>query len=378
MLKTGDGEFTKSHFSGTIHSMTTILYSTLYGSHLYGTNTPTSDLDIKRIVLPALDDLLLCRPVSNKVVKTNTEKNTKNSADDVDQEYIPLQVFVKDFVEGQTYALELAFSMDGTHADQVIYDWALFDMVSELRSKYLTSNVKAMMGYVFNQANIYSFKGERLNCAREFHNFLLQEFTDVDAGDDQLQDFMPKDSYDDYPAELRQSVADKDLARAAAFDALARKYPKYIRSDVYDIGGGRMRPCFVLLEKTFPWTNTLSHSLNVTSTLINKYGDRAGAASQDNVDWKAMMHAVRIIDEGLELLEHKTITLPRSPADVARLLQIKRGELPIEPLKDELVAKLERLKELSMTCGLPTSGDQKFKQELEEFTLRWLKKFYFD
>lgn len=351
--------------------METVLYSTLYGSHLYGTNTPASDLDIKRIVLPSLDDLIMCKQVSNKVKKTNTVKHTKNSAEDVDQEDIPLQVFIKDFAEGQTYALELAFSIDGMHAHQQFHlsddtvvmsvlaqNNPFYKLVKQLRAEFLTSNVKAMMGYVFNQANLYSFKGERLNCAREFE-FLL---------------YGAHEYYKDDKITIGDVVSAPIWRERLA--KLEAKYPKYIRLDQYDIGGERMRPCIILLEKTFPFTNLLEHSIGVLRTIIDKYGSRADAASQDNVDWKATMHAVRIIDEGLELLEHKTITLPRPPADVVRLLQIKRGELPIEPIKDELVAKLERLKDVAATCGLPSSSDFQFKVRLEQFTLNWLKSFY--
>lgn len=100
----------------------TTLFKTRYGSWLYGTNTPTSDLDYKHIVLPYLDDLLVGKRVKNEVEKTNTEKNTRNSAEDVDNEYIPLQVFAHDFLGGQTYALELAFAVDFFEAYQVTFD----------------------------------------------------------------------------------------------------------------------------------------------------------------------------------------------------------------------------------------------------------------
>lgn len=379
--------------------MPQVLYSTLYGSHLYGTNTPQSDHDVKRIVLPDLSDLLLCKRVENKVKKTNTEKNVKNTADDVDQEDIPLQVFVRDFALGQTYALEIAFSCEGDHAQQTFYDpfGDLFrDMVRKLKTEFLTSNIKAMMGYVVNQANLYSFKGERLNCAREFRELLMTMWTDKDAGDDQLHDSLPDEKLEAYRESLGDDWAKfapnavgykefygEQLAEAVKagrealqvkFAALQEKYPKYFRIDQYDIGGGRMRPCFVLLEKTFPWSITLNHALKVADTLINKYGSRADAASESNVDWKATMHAVRIVDEGLELLEYKKITLPRH--NPARLLQIKRGELPLEPIKNELVEKLECLKELSATTDLPNSSDEQFKKRLEAFTLHWLTRFY--
>ena len=386
--------------------MEQLLFETLFGSHLYGTNTPTSDLDIKRIVLPDIDHLLLGKPLTNRVKKTNTAKNTKNSVDDVDQEDIPLQVFMQDFVAGQTYAIELAFAIDGTHARQVVHDARMYKLVAYLRTSFLTSNVKSMMGYVFNQANIYSFKGERLNCAREFRDLLITQFTDKDAGDDQLHDCLPDpgltaykenlaslssglagsrksldteigNSYKEfYGEELGAQVELQRNEHLAKFKALEVKYPKYFQVTEYDIGEGRMRPCFKVLEKTFPWSNTLGHSIDVADTLIKKYGTRANEASANNVDWKAMMHAVRIIDEGIELLTTHRIVLPRPPEQVARLLQIKRGELPLDPLKDELVAKLDSLKELSAASGLPLSTAPEFKERLERFMLAQLRELY--
>jgi RNA repair pathway DNA polymerase beta family len=87
-----------------------LLFSCQYGSRLYGTQTPTSDLDLKHVYLPALNDLLVGKQLANKVKKTNTKMNTRNGADDVDEEFLPVQVFARDFMMGQTYALELAFA----------------------------------------------------------------------------------------------------------------------------------------------------------------------------------------------------------------------------------------------------------------------------
>lgn len=344
------------------------LFTCYYGSRLYGTQTPTSDLDVKHVVLLALGDLLIGKPVKNIVHKTNNERSVRNTMDDVDEEFIPLQVFARDFLAGQTYALEMAFVLEGLHAGQQFYSdegqvvphsnhLALAIFVNELKKHYLTSNIKAMMGYVVNQANLYSFKGERLNVAREFRQCLMKGWFDSECGDDPISDFTM--SHDFVPV----------------FAALEAKYPKYFKVAEYDIGGGRMKPCFTLLEKTFPFTNTLSHSLTVVDALINKYGTRADQASAANVDWKAMMHALRIVDEGLELLSTRQLTFPFEQARVDRYLSIKRGEVPIEEVRDELAAKLDRLKELEQTTTLPT-GDQVLKAEFEEWLSAWMYIFY--
>src|ERR1035437_5203403 len=300
------------------------LFTTLYGSGLYGTKTPTSDRDLKHIVLSPLNDLLLGKKIDNKVKKTNTEKNVRNGVDDVDEEFITLQTFARHFIEGQTYAIELAFAIDGNHAEQTFYDprgivkmyktghgksaiakpmvtindFAPYDnltgdrvetpfiieFIRELREKFLTSNIKAMMGYVVNKASLYSFKGERLNVTREALAIFTSAancFVGVKVGD----------------------ILHEDPWFALKTAELAAKYPKYFKKTEYDRdGSGVMGPCFMILEKVIPFTDRIEHSLRVITTIEKKYGSRAEQASESNVDWKATMHALRIVDEGLQIL----------------------------------------------------------------------------
>jgi predicted nucleotidyltransferase len=58
-----------------------------FGSHLYGTNTPSSDLDIKGIYLPKAKDILLQRIAPVCSFSRPKDHGEKNSADDVDQEF---------------------------------------------------------------------------------------------------------------------------------------------------------------------------------------------------------------------------------------------------------------------------------------------------
>src|SRR6266849_2934641 len=62
-----------------------------FGSHLYGTATPQSDLDYKAVYLPEAADILLQR-VRNTVT-TSREKATgeRNTSGDVDRETHSLQ-----------------------------------------------------------------------------------------------------------------------------------------------------------------------------------------------------------------------------------------------------------------------------------------------
>ena len=56
-----------------------VIMKTRFGSHLYGTETPSSDLDLKSIYLPSVRDIL--RQQIRPVITTNTKSNNahKNS-----------------------------------------------------------------------------------------------------------------------------------------------------------------------------------------------------------------------------------------------------------------------------------------------------------
>ena len=85
------------------------LYTTTFGSKLYGTATKFSDTDIKKIVLPDLASLLIGRPISNTLYQTNTIAGKGNVNSDVDIEYVPIQVFARDVMKCQPYALEILY-----------------------------------------------------------------------------------------------------------------------------------------------------------------------------------------------------------------------------------------------------------------------------
>lgn len=340
-----------------------VLFSTLYGSRLYGTNTPESDRDEKLVVLPTLDSLLLGRAPKNSTKGPKKELGQKNGADDEDVERISLQVFAQHFIEGQTYALELAWAVDYHKAEQEVFDPRFVDFCHELRARFMTKNCNAIIGYAVNQANIYSNKGERLNTLRAA-NGLFAEF--VKRGDG-------KSRVSDCTTEFEQ------LAKP-----IAEQFPLYFQLTEYpiDAEGITMRPCVKLLEKTLPYSSTFENNLAVVQAALNRYGSRANSASVDNVDWKAMMHAVRIVQEGLTLFQKSDsdrlgyLEFPYFPDYCAWLLSIKRGELDVETVRNLLTDGVDELKRVTAESSYPELNKE-LQLEFNEWLLGWLKKFYF-
>ncbi len=331
------------------------LFTTEYGSRLYGTNTPESDVDLKHIVLPNLNDILIGKRINNVVKKTNKKEFTKNSAEDIDEEFIPIQIFAQDFLNGQTYALELAYAIESNHAGQIIHDHAIHPFIKELRRQFLTSDIKAMVGYSVNQASLYSLKGERLNAIKNAYN-LFEEIVNQVGEDATINDH-------------------KDLFEKKA-SVIANSYPKYFQLTEYEIDRqGTMRPCLKLLEKTLPYTGSFEYNFQVIKAQLAKYGNRAEAASIDNVDWKATMHAVRIVDEGISLLSGKGLVYPYESWYIKHLLKIKYGELDYIHVIDTLNSKLETLKNLEMSSALPRKTND-LKNNLNSWLADQLHYFY--
>jgi hypothetical protein len=331
------------------------LFSTRCGSYLYGSATPSSDVDLKHIVLPSLNDLLIGKQVKNIVKKTNKQAFTKNSAEDIDEEFIPIQILARDFLGGQTYSLELAYAVEYTAAHQKIHDPLILGFCRELRSQFLTSNMSALIGYSVNQASLYSFKGERLNAVRAVKN-MLETFIAISSADTK-----PMDCKANFEISARE---------------VAAQFPKYFQVTTYAVdNNGTMKPCIKLLEKVLPYTSTFETSLGVINAQLKKYGSRADAASIDNVDWKSTMHAIRVVDEGISLLKTKSLRFPFEKDYVDFLLSIKHGELEYNHVIDCINIRLDELKRLEEDSHLPKKTPE-LTEMMERWLAEWMRIFY--
>lgn len=85
-----------------------------FGSHLYGTNTASSDLDIKGIYLPAKKDICLQRIQPVLATKRAKSPGEKNTSEDVDYELYSPGKYLALLAEGQTVALDMLFAPEGS------------------------------------------------------------------------------------------------------------------------------------------------------------------------------------------------------------------------------------------------------------------------
>lgn len=82
-----------------------------FGSHLYGTNTPTSDEDYKSVYVPDAREILLQRVTGSLQLGAKTKREgEKNLPGDVDNECYSFQRYLGLISEGQTVAVDMLFA----------------------------------------------------------------------------------------------------------------------------------------------------------------------------------------------------------------------------------------------------------------------------
>jgi hypothetical protein len=116
-----------------------------------------------------------------------------------------------------------------------------------------------------------------------------------------------------------------------------------------------------VLGKKFPPTVSISYLLAKLVAMEDSYGSRARAAS-NNVDWKAMSHALRVILEVEELVSECFITFPLKQKEY--IYKVKQGAIPVAEVLEILEEKIGCIDTLMLNTKLADSQDEAFVKEL--------------
>lgn len=304
-----------------------------FGSHLYGTDTPSSDTDLKGIYLPTARDIVLGRVRRNISTSRSKQEFEKNNKDDIDQEYFSLVEFLKLLTEGQTVALDLLFS----EQNSVVYkgpDYHIFQHIYMNRYSLISKNVLAFIGYAQKQASKYGIKGSRVHAVRNTIHFLnaIPEHM-------LLRDI--KDALDLFVAQGDEFIKYTDILG-----------PQQIMSTYFEV-----------CTRKFAMTNNVKYIREVLEKILGEYGQRALQAEQnEGIDWKALSHAVRVNFEGQELLSTGFITFPRPERQL--LLDIKLGHKEYKEVADLIEQGLAKLIELQKISTLREKPDLAWADDL--------------
>ena len=299
-----------------------------FGSHLYGTQTPASDVDYKSVYVPSARDILLQRVKGSVSTKRPKREGEKNYAGEVDEESYSLQRYLGHVAEGQTVALDVLFAPRWSMEAEPLWVWR---EIVENRERLVTRRYAAFIGYCRTQANKYGIRGSRVATAREALAE-ISRWVEANSRSDRLADF-----------------ADKVWNFALLHTGHSR---------VTDIeqANGTFLPHWEVCNRKLSFSASIGNAQDVVARIFAEYGARALEAERnEGVDWKALSHAVRIGHQAIELLRTGNVEFPRP--DAPHLVAIKRGELPYREVAEEIEALLPAVEEEAARSSLRETPD---------------------
>ncbi len=286
--------------------MTNLICKTVFGSHLYGTQTATSDRDVKGVFLPTVEEVLLGR----------IPKNVQILENGIDGSLFSLHAFLHLATQGQTVAIDMLYT-PATQVERGPQAW-VWDRIITHRSRLLSRSMNAFIGYARGQATKYSLKGSRLEKLIAFQGALQGTCPEMELYT--YWDRLPRDA--------------------------ERKNPAGI-------------PELQIAGKWFGATTAVKFVTEVVDRAIKIYGDRAyDAYEAGGLDWKALSHAVRVSKELKELLTSGELVFPLQDREL--LLRIKKGEINIQQVQDMLDQDLLEIEVLAEQSSLPDRVDTKW------------------
>lgn len=313
-----------------------------FGSHLYGTNTPTSDLDFKGIYLPTAKEIILGRikeTIANSRPKAECERNNK---DDIDTEYFSLDRYLSLLTEGQTVALDVLFAPPENFTLLTPEGESIMFEIYANRDKLMTKNVNAFVGYARQQAAKYGIKGSRMDALKRTMELLDGLYAAVSYDKLSLHESL-------FANLIKECESLVSLEKTALVEFVMLKGPTGEIDQKHLHVNGRYLP----MHATVKWAR------EIVGKMLEGYGNRAKKAHlAGGVDWKALSHAVRVNSEALELLGSNFITFPRPDKDL--LLQIKQGLLPYEQVAEIIEQGLADLYAAQEKSQLRDSPDREW------------------
>lgn len=309
------------------------LVRTLFGSHLYGTNTETSDTDRKAVHLP--DPIAMLLHERQDVMNHDTKKGNvgRNTPDDVDDESFALHKFFAMLANSDTMAIEMMFTPE-THILEVTPEWRT---ILNYRDRFITKNIENDLGYIIRQAAKYGVKGSRMATVRLALSWVESWIS------------------------LYGSISGLGQHHKALTEFAEANEHSSIIGIPHPSGEPQWH--WEVVGRKLPYRASLGEVHKILKQVFDNYGERVRQAERnDGVDWKALSHAVRVGNQTIERLETGELTFPRP--DAKHLLRIKRGELDYKRVEEKLEMLIDRIREVHATSDLRETIDQDLADQI--------------
>lgn len=321
-----------------------LVYLSHFGSVLYGTNSEKSDCDLKGVFVPSVASLVK-GTVSHHYRFSSGANDSKNSAEDVDIELWSLQKWLNMLAAGDTGALDLLFSVYAKHVKPLVNENFLGEFYSKPSTLFDVTNSKSYIGYAYGQAKKYGLKGSRMGLLKDVREYLEERLVSVDM---------------------------EHVRAGEYFEELVKKFGHESYCFMKESKNPNEPKMLFLLGKGFCSAIKMAEMVQRLETEFNKYGQRVKeAANNENVDWKALSHALRCLLQVEEVLDTGFVQYPLKDAEL--LKAVKFAKYSWAEVEQMLLEHLRLIEEKLQNA----KGYQHFRANQEQLLMSFYKNVEF-
>jgi len=301
------------------------------GSHMYGTNTPTSDEDFVGIFMPSEEYVYGFKRMDEVDFSVkDKDENGRNTKDAIDVKYYEFRKFVKLAMENNPNILEILFAPESN----IVF---INDLGREL----------------LNMAKVFPYQG----CKQKFLGYAFAQKHKMFVKKDNYFDLLKAKEFlksKDSPWSLWEVEKDMDKS---VFKKQINKLSGKI--DFYQVGDINFMPSI-----------SIKNAIKMIEERLDKVGNREELYLKHAFDTKFAMHLVRLMIEGTMLLDKGFLEFPFSDYVKEFLMTIRNGEKSI----DEVLTTATYYEELIEKIESPLPEKPRY-DEIEEFVIKTMKEF---
>jgi len=313
-----------------------VIYLTLTGSKLFGTDNVYSDTDIKGLFIPSNNNIH-----SEKVFTFNSNKNKKNSSEDFDLTLYSIDYFFQNLVKAEEGAIDILFSMFSSH-NILFENKEKIDLIRESYYIFISKNIKNFLGCSIGQTKKFGIKAKRYGELDTFFKYYKTNFLHKRE-------------------KIQQQLEDLKLY----IEKNKFEYIKIIKDFGHKMDGKNKKIFYIsILDKKFSEDSYNDYFISRIEKLYNQFGDRTKKVFQTDskTDFKALSHSYRGIIETKELILEGKITFPLKEAKYVK--EIKEGKHNPEVIFEQTTNLLEETLLLLSLSDLPKEPDILFVEDL--------------
>jgi len=302
------------------------------GSWLYGLNTPTSDLDYQGIFLPNKEYVFGFSNIEEVDLSFKDKlDNGKNSSEAIDIKFYEFRKYVKLAMEMNPNISEVLF----VNPENIVF-------INEYGRKLLNNAhlfphkglKEKFIGYAISQKKKMIIKRDNFNELESAEKLLLKI---IEEGNDKL--LLPQcDNYEDF----------KNLFKI-----------KSATDNHYRVG-----------DRLLVKNQTVKRALQEVQQIIGNSTNRKELIKTYGYDLKYSHHLIRLLLEGIELLETGKLVFPLQ--NHKELMEIKTGKWTLQEVLDYSVELEEKVNVMKEKSDLPSKPRHK---EIENFVIEVMEEW---